>query len=77
MNIPQPFYVDPHKPGCIRGGFFDEMGGMLVGMHAKKVCDALNDHEPLREAAQFALNVLTGVSGDERDAIKCLEQVLK
>ena len=42
MVIEQPFFVDPQQPGVVRGGFYDEMGGMLVGMNAKWVCDALN-----------------------------------
>lgn len=44
MNIDKPFFIDPNNPGIVRGGFYDELGGMLVGMHAKEVCDILNTH---------------------------------
>ena len=37
-----PFYVDEHHAGVVRGGFFDAMGGMLVGTHAPFVAEALN-----------------------------------
>lgn len=43
MKIEKPFFVDPQKPGIVRGGFYDEMGGMLVGVNAEWVCKALND----------------------------------
>ncbi len=36
------FYVDAQQKGVVRGGWFDEMGGILVGMRAQEVCDALN-----------------------------------
>jgi hypothetical protein len=36
------FYVDPKQPGFVRGGFYDAMGGMLVGVKARAVCDVLN-----------------------------------
>ena len=36
------FFVDAGTPGIVRGGFYDEMGGMLVGVHAQEVCDKLN-----------------------------------
>lgn len=42
MNITQPFFVDPAQPGFVRGGFYDEMGGMLVGVNAEWVCEQLN-----------------------------------
>jgi len=32
MKIEKPFFVDPQYPGIVRGGFYDEMGGMLVGV---------------------------------------------
>jgi hypothetical protein len=48
-KITQPFFVDPTQPGIVRGGFFDEMGGMLVGLHAKWVCEALNAAAKLQE----------------------------
>lgn len=40
--IKQPFFVPSNSPGIIRGGWFDEAGGMLVGLHAQWVCDTLN-----------------------------------
>ncbi len=43
MEINRPFFIDPKQPGIVRGGFYDAMGGMLVGQHAKWVCDALNE----------------------------------
>jgi len=43
------FYVDQNQPGIVRGGPFDSMGGMLVGVHAKEVCHRLNGF-PLLEA---------------------------
>ena len=46
----QPFFVDPAMPGYVRGGPFDKMGGMLVGLHAKAVCKRLNDHDRMVEA---------------------------
>jgi hypothetical protein len=42
------FYVDKEQPGIVRGGPFDSMGGMLVGMHAKEVCDRLNNYSRLQ-----------------------------
>ena len=41
----KPFYIDKTHPGIIRGGFFDDMGGLLVGMNAQWVCDALNEKQ--------------------------------
>jgi len=38
------FFVDPSNLGWVRGGFYDDMGGMLVGMHANEVCNILNTH---------------------------------
>ena len=49
MEIKQPFFVDPNQPGYVRGGPFDEMGGMLVGMHSVEVCNMLNEHLALKE----------------------------
>jgi hypothetical protein len=37
-----PFYVDPAQPGIIRGGWLDEMGGFLIGVHARQVAERLN-----------------------------------
>ncbi len=61
MEIKQPFFIDQTQPGFVRGGPFDEMGGMLVGMHAKEVCDMLNEHptlltegERLREVIRYS-----------------------
>lgn len=45
-----PFYIDPKNPGIVRGGFFDEMGGILVGVRAPWVCAALNEKRE-RDAA--------------------------
>ncbi len=45
-NITQPFYVDPAQRGVVRGGWMDELGGILVGVHAEWVCRALNDAAP-------------------------------
>lgn len=42
MSDTPGFYIDPRFQGMIRGGFFDEMGGILVGAKAQWVCDALN-----------------------------------
>ncbi|KKK72612.1 hypothetical protein LCGC14_2902150, partial [marine sediment metagenome] len=43
------FYIDPKSPGIVRGGFYDDMGGiivgersMLIGIYAQEVCDMLN-----------------------------------
>ena len=47
MEIKQPFFVDPKQPGYVRGGFYDEMGGMLVGLRAGLVCKMLNEHPTL------------------------------
>lgn len=45
----KPFYVDQHNPGIVRGGWFYDVGGMLVGsLHAGDVAEALNAY---REAA--------------------------
>lgn len=41
--ITKPFYIDHDSPGIVRGGFFDENGGLLVGRCAEWVCKALND----------------------------------
>ncbi len=38
------FFVDRDQRGLVRGGWFDSMGGMLVGFHAQEVCDILNAH---------------------------------
>ena len=35
----QKWYVEL---GVVRGGFYDEMGGMLVGERAQDICDRLN-----------------------------------
>ena len=40
--LDNPFYVDSNQPGIIRGGWLDEMGGFLIGRHAKAVADRLN-----------------------------------
>lgn len=57
MKLKRPFFVDPQNPGVIRGGFYDVMGGMVVGQHASEVCDVLNKHSDLeREQAQFAFD---------------------
>ena len=42
------FYVDAVQPGIVRGGPFDSMGGMLVGLHAKEVCNRLNTYGELK-----------------------------
>jgi hypothetical protein len=39
------WYVDK---GFVRGGFYDELGGMLVGHRAREVCDMLNAHSQLQ-----------------------------
>lgn len=39
-----PMYVDPDNPGVVRGGWFDTMGGMLVGTQAEFVADAINEY---------------------------------
>ena len=51
------FYVDQNQPGIVRGGPFDSMGGMLVGVHAKEVCHRLNGF-PLLEARLEAVNTI-------------------
>jgi len=45
--VDRPFYVDGEQPGVVRGGFFDEMGGMLIGLRAPYVALALNEHAQL------------------------------
>ena len=49
MKITNKFFIDTNNPGIVRGGFYDEMGGVvvshgsiLVGRAAQYVCDALN-----------------------------------
>lgn len=42
MSKMQKFYVDAQQKGVVRGGWFDDMGGILVGSSAQEVCDALN-----------------------------------
>lgn len=42
-NMPE-FFVDPDQKGVVRGGWFDALGGILVGVHAQEVCDILNAH---------------------------------
>lgn len=42
MSETQKFYVDEQQKGVVRGGWFDDMGGILVGSSAQEVCDALN-----------------------------------
>lgn len=41
-TIRTPFTVDSNNPGFVRGGWYDDMGGLLVGMQAQYVADALN-----------------------------------
>lgn len=46
MNIPEvktPYFIDPNSLGVVRGGHFDEAGGLLAGMYAEWVCAALNE----------------------------------
>jgi hypothetical protein len=38
------YYIDPTQPGIVRGGHYDDMGGMLVGTKAELICDILNAH---------------------------------
>lgn len=46
------FYVDKKQPGFVRGGFYDESGGMLVGRNAELVCKMLNDYIKLKAENQ-------------------------
>lgn len=39
-----PMRVDPKNPGVVRGGWFDDYGGMLVGTQAEFVADAINEY---------------------------------
>lgn len=39
-----PMRVDKDNPGIVRGGWFDEYGGMLVGTEAQFVADAINEY---------------------------------
>ena len=41
-EIKQPFFQDPDQPGIVRGGYHDELGGLLLGFTAEWVCAALN-----------------------------------
>lgn len=42
--ITKPFFVEMDEGfGYVKGGFFGDAGGMLVGDNAQWVCDALND----------------------------------
>lgn len=43
-TIRYPFKVDPENPGVVRGGWYDDMGGLLVGAEAEYVCNALNGY---------------------------------
>ena len=62
MEIKQPFFVDPKQPGYVRGGPFDEMGGMLVGLHAGPVCKMLNEHLALSsEVSTFRMAIETAM----------------
>jgi hypothetical protein len=56
VKIEKPFFVDPKNPGVVRGGFYDEMGGMLVGVHAKWVCETLNEKRERDSAGLAALD---------------------
>jgi hypothetical protein len=38
------FFVDPNQRGVVRGGWFDESSGIIVGAHAQEVVDILNAH---------------------------------
>ena len=56
------FYVDKKQPGVVRGGFYDEMGGMLVGTKAKAVCDVLNAAAaPRDDLAKYLVRLDTAV----------------
>lgn len=43
IEATQWFFIDPSSAGVVRGGPFDRYAGILVGVHAQWVCDALND----------------------------------
>ena len=43
MDIEKEFYISPEAKGVVRGGFFDEMGGILCGVNAQWICNALNE----------------------------------
>ncbi len=70
MEIKQLFFIDQTQPGFVRGGPFDEMGGMLVGVHAKEVCDMLNEHPTL-------LTEVSDAQAKEAYALGKLEEALK
>ena len=40
-NLPK-FYLDSSNQGIVRGGWFDQNGGLLAGVRAVEICDALN-----------------------------------
>lgn len=37
-------HVDKDQPGIVRGGWFDDAGGILVGTQAQFVADAINEY---------------------------------
>lgn len=56
------FYVDPKQPGFVRGGCYDAMGGMLVGVKAQAVCDVLNAAAaPRYDLAKYLVRLDTAV----------------
>ncbi len=62
----KPFYISQAQPGIVRGGFFeDDLGGMLVGVNAREVCDALNDRDRLGSIEEAAKRVTADASYDE------------
>ena len=64
MGDTPKFYIDPAQAGVVRGGWFDEMGGMLVGVHAEKVCTMLNEHPEM----QATIERVRGLQRYEIDA---------
>lgn len=52
------FYVSKEQPGVVKGGFYDAMGGMLVGVKAQEVCDVLNAAAaPRDDLAKFLIQL--------------------
>ena len=69
--VEEKFYVDSQHPGIVRGGFFDADGGIIVGVRAQWVCDAMNAFalsaskpcSTCNDTGQYPV----GTSGDDSD----------
>lgn len=57
MSDEREWYADK---GYVRGGFYDEMGGMLVGVRAQDIANRLNELAELREVFRYAKGLCAG-----------------